>query len=135
MFTALVQDRVDFVKLFLDNGVELKRFLTVKRLYHLYNEASLHSLVDTSPWLYELNQTCQTSCFWWNSPTFLSGVPWKCPAILYEHRHNNCTKFLHKIREKQHVCYHIALCTRIFKSRFISARCIPLNNSQGWQVC
>ena len=51
MFTALVQDRVDFVKLFLDNGVELKRFLTVKRLYHLYNEASLHSLVDKSPCL------------------------------------------------------------------------------------
>ncbi|XP_064629774.1 transient receptor potential cation channel subfamily M member-like 2 [Lineus longissimus] len=36
MFTALVQDRVDFVQLFLDMGVELKRFLTVARLRDLY---------------------------------------------------------------------------------------------------
>lgn len=36
MFTALVQDRPDFVHLFLDNGVDLRKFLTVKTLWNLY---------------------------------------------------------------------------------------------------
>ncbi|CAL1535900.1 unnamed protein product [Lymnaea stagnalis] len=36
MFTALVQDRADFVQLFLDNGVDLRKFLTVKTLWNLY---------------------------------------------------------------------------------------------------
>ncbi|KAL8607328.1 hypothetical protein ACOMHN_039478 [Nucella lapillus] len=36
MFTALVQNRADFVQLFLDNGVDLKRFLTTKTLWNLY---------------------------------------------------------------------------------------------------
>ena len=38
MFTALVQDRTDFVQLFLDNGVDLKRFLTIRRLRDLYDD-------------------------------------------------------------------------------------------------
>ncbi|XP_076450410.1 transient receptor potential cation channel subfamily M member-like 2 [Babylonia areolata] len=36
MFTALVQNRADFVQLFLDNGVDLKRFLTTRTLWNLY---------------------------------------------------------------------------------------------------
>ncbi|XP_005091977.2 transient receptor potential cation channel subfamily M member-like 2 [Aplysia californica] len=36
MFTALVQDRADFVELFLDNGVDLRKFLTVRTLWNLY---------------------------------------------------------------------------------------------------
>ncbi|GFO31362.1 transient receptor potential cation channel subfamily m member 2-like [Plakobranchus ocellatus] len=36
MFTALVQNRPDFVQLFLDSGVDLKKFLTVKTLWNLY---------------------------------------------------------------------------------------------------
>ena len=40
MFTALVQDRVDFVQLFLDNGVDPKRFLTIVRLRDLYDDVS-----------------------------------------------------------------------------------------------
>ena len=40
MFTAMVQNRVDFVQLFLDNGVELKEFLNVRRLRELYDEVS-----------------------------------------------------------------------------------------------
>ena len=36
MLDAISQDRVDFVQLFLDNGVSLKNFLTVERLHHLY---------------------------------------------------------------------------------------------------
>ena len=38
MFTALVQDQADFVQLFLDNGVNLKTFLNVRRLQKLYEE-------------------------------------------------------------------------------------------------
>ncbi|XP_078671110.1 transient receptor potential cation channel subfamily M member-like 2 isoform X2 [Branchiostoma floridae x Branchiostoma belcheri] len=38
METALLQDRVEFVQLLLDNGVELLHFLTVKRLHKLYHE-------------------------------------------------------------------------------------------------
>ena len=40
MFTALVQERVDFVQLFMDGGVELKTFLTLDRLHALYNTVS-----------------------------------------------------------------------------------------------
>lgn len=38
MHTALVQDRTDFVQLFLDNGVDLKRFLSIRRLRDLYDD-------------------------------------------------------------------------------------------------
>ncbi len=41
MATALVQDRVDFVQLFLDSGVDLKKFLCVRRLRDLYDDVSL----------------------------------------------------------------------------------------------
>jgi transient receptor potential cation channel subfamily M protein 2 len=41
MFTAMVQNRIDFVQLFLDNGVELKEFLNVRRLRELYDEVRL----------------------------------------------------------------------------------------------
>ncbi len=41
MFTALVQDRVDFVQLFIDSGVDLKRLLTVRRLRDLYDDVSV----------------------------------------------------------------------------------------------
>ncbi len=37
MFNALIQDNVDFVKLFLEYGVNLQKFLTFKRLQDLYN--------------------------------------------------------------------------------------------------
>ena len=40
MVTALVQDRADFVELFLDNGVDLKKFLTAKTLWNLYCNVS-----------------------------------------------------------------------------------------------
>ena len=41
MFTALVQERVDFVQLFMDSGVELKTFLTRERLHALYKTVSV----------------------------------------------------------------------------------------------
>ncbi|GFS15664.1 transient receptor potential cation channel subfamily M member 3 [Elysia marginata] len=36
MFTALVQNRTDFVQLFMDTGVDLKKFLNIKTLWNLY---------------------------------------------------------------------------------------------------
>lgn len=38
MFTALVQDKPEFVQLFLDNGVDIKKFLTIGTLLNLYYE-------------------------------------------------------------------------------------------------
>lgn len=38
---ALVLDRVDFVKLLLENGVNIHHFLTIPRLEELYNTVSL----------------------------------------------------------------------------------------------
>lgn len=37
MLDALVLDRVDFVKLLIENGVSMHRFLTISRLEELYN--------------------------------------------------------------------------------------------------
>jgi len=42
MMTALIQNRTDFVRLFMDNGVELKDFLDIKNLWNLYANVSLH---------------------------------------------------------------------------------------------
>ena len=38
LFTALTQDKVDFAQLLIDNGVDLRRFLTKLRLRDLYAE-------------------------------------------------------------------------------------------------
>ena len=40
MHDALVNDRVDFVRLLLENGVNMHSFLTIKRLEDLYNSVS-----------------------------------------------------------------------------------------------
>lgn len=37
MLDALLMDRVSFVKLLIDNGMTMSRFLTVERLEDLYN--------------------------------------------------------------------------------------------------
>lgn len=41
MMDALISDRVDFVKLLLENGVSMHTFLTIDRLEELYNTVSL----------------------------------------------------------------------------------------------
>uniref|UniRef100_A0A4W5K8E7 non-specific serine/threonine protein kinase n=1 Tax=Hucho hucho TaxID=62062 RepID=A0A4W5K8E7_9TELE len=52
MLDALIMDRVGFVKLLIDNGMTMKRFLTVSRLEELYNTQQgptdnfLHHLVE-----------------------------------------------------------------------------------------
>lgn len=37
MMDALINDRVDFVRLLLENGVSMNKFLTIGRLEELYN--------------------------------------------------------------------------------------------------
>jgi hypothetical protein len=37
MEMALIQNKPKFVELLLENGLNLKSFLTIKRLYFLYN--------------------------------------------------------------------------------------------------
>lgn len=41
MLDALVMDRVDFVKLLIEHGVNMHRFLTISRLEELYNTVSI----------------------------------------------------------------------------------------------
>jgi transient receptor potential cation channel subfamily M protein 3 len=43
MMDALLLNRVEFVKLLLENGVSLKKFLTIARLEKLYNAVSFFS--------------------------------------------------------------------------------------------
>jgi hypothetical protein len=45
MMQALEHDRIDFVKLLLENGVSMKKFLTIPRLEELYN--SKHGPANT----------------------------------------------------------------------------------------
>ena len=40
MMDALVNDRVDFVKLLLENGVSMHKWLNLNRLEELYNKVS-----------------------------------------------------------------------------------------------
>ncbi|KAJ8249373.1 hypothetical protein GJAV_G00234070 [Gymnothorax javanicus] len=50
MLDALVMDRVEFVKLLIENGVSMHRFLTISRLEELYNTKQS----STNPTLYQL---------------------------------------------------------------------------------
>lgn len=45
MFEALVQDRADFVQLFIDSGVNFKKFLTIRRLRDLYEKVKVHYIL------------------------------------------------------------------------------------------
>ena len=38
MMDAVLTDRVDFVKLLIENGINMTKWLTVKRLEDLYNQ-------------------------------------------------------------------------------------------------
>lgn len=46
LLDALVMDRVSFVKLLIDNGMTMSRFLTVDRLEELYNTVIFNSLLS-----------------------------------------------------------------------------------------
>lgn len=45
MMQALEHDRIDFVKLLLENGVSMRKFLTIPRLEELYNTVSCNTLL------------------------------------------------------------------------------------------
>ncbi|XP_069135889.1 transient receptor potential cation channel subfamily M member-like 2 isoform X2 [Argopecten irradians] len=47
IMSALGLDRVDFMDLFLDNGVDINAFLTAKRLKQLYHQVSANSILRT----------------------------------------------------------------------------------------
>lgn len=47
LLDALVMDRVSFVKLLIDNGMTMSRFLTVGRLEELYNTVIILYLLST----------------------------------------------------------------------------------------
>uniref|UniRef100_A0AAY5EAY3 non-specific serine/threonine protein kinase n=1 Tax=Electrophorus electricus TaxID=8005 RepID=A0AAY5EAY3_ELEEL len=47
MLDALVMDRVDFVKLLIENGVSMHRFLTISHLEELYNTVHTHTHTHT----------------------------------------------------------------------------------------
>ena len=46
MFTAIKDNRFEFVELFLDNGFSLKSFLTYRALLKLYNEVDILNLIN-----------------------------------------------------------------------------------------
>lgn len=50
MMQALEHDRIDFVKLLLENGVSMKKFLTIPRLEELYN--TRHGPANTLGYLF-----------------------------------------------------------------------------------
>lgn len=53
MMQALEHDRIDFVKLLLENGVSMKKFLTIPRLEELYN--TKHGPANTLGYAFNLN--------------------------------------------------------------------------------
>lgn len=52
MLDALVMDRVDFVKLLIENGVSMHRFLTINRLEELYNTVITQQQPQQTVWIY-----------------------------------------------------------------------------------
>ena len=65
MFTALIQDKDEFVNLFIDSGLNLRKFLTVQRLYDLYKDVCVNernsSLKNTSFAMAKCNQFQKSS--------------------------------------------------------------------------
>lgn len=57
MMDALVLDRVDFVKLLIENGVNMNHFLTIPRLEELYNTVSYSAAL-----LRATDQTASPDC-------------------------------------------------------------------------
>ena len=57
---ALESDRVDFVRLLLDNGVDMNKFLTIARLEQLYNSVSSSWHWNLS---YKFSQLCANCRF------------------------------------------------------------------------
>lgn len=58
MMEALINDRVDFVRLLLENGVSMNKFLTVSRLEELYNTVSCIFFSSFQPFFVLWNVFC-----------------------------------------------------------------------------
>ena len=69
MMDALIYDRVDFIKLLLENGVSMRKWLTMGRLEELYNIVSMGlSLSLMYVYVYVCGSLCVCVCvcvpFW-----------------------------------------------------------------------
>lgn len=68
MMDALVLDRVDFVKLLLENGVNIHHFLTIPRLEELYN--TVGQKIQNKPLIFLLSSSFSLiSCRNWGLRT------------------------------------------------------------------
>lgn len=63
MLDALVMDRVDFVKLLIEYGVNLHRFLTIPRLEELYNTVSIGTFHQSPPLKFTLTLSLNVQVF------------------------------------------------------------------------
>lgn len=48
MIDALIYDRVEFVRLLLENGISMERFLTLDRLEELYNTVKTPNIIHAT---------------------------------------------------------------------------------------
>ena len=75
MFTALIEDKDEFVSLFIEVGVVLETFLTPHRLYDLYKEVCIWmqnlSLKTFLTWLYDIIVSGWSCMVWLWSALFL----------------------------------------------------------------
>lgn len=55
MMQALQHDRIDFVKLLLENGVSMRKFLSIPRLEELYNTVCFLKIIITN-FLYRIDE-------------------------------------------------------------------------------
>lgn len=63
MLEALLNDRVEFVQLFLDNGVQLKTFVTLERLNELYQRSLAEKSNTIVMILEQINNRIQVQIF------------------------------------------------------------------------
>lgn len=70
MMQALEHDRIDFVKLLLENGVSMKKFLTIPRLEELYN--TKHGPANTLTYVFSFWYNKKITLFNYISPITVS---------------------------------------------------------------
>lgn len=80
MLDALIMDRVDFVKLLIENGVSMHRFLTISRLEELYNTVPQTRPVCVSCVLLIISSHCKKKHFVY---PFLQKQPPYNPTLLH----------------------------------------------------
>ena len=86
MLDALVMDRVEFVKLLIENGVSMHRFLTINRLEELYNTV----LTPNKKYSYIISRV------------FLNSS-----SVLSQKQHPNNPTLLHLVRDVKQVSTNV----------------------------